>query len=431
MEAGSRMETHELIRRLSVALAIGLLIGLERGWQGRAAAEGERAAGVRTLALSGLLGGVWGALAMRTQGSGGGVALGLAFSAFALAVVVFRFREVVHDKTYGATTVVAALLAFALGAFALLGDMLVAAAAGVAVAALLALKALLHAWVERMTWEELRSGLVLLAMSFVLLPLLPDRTVDPWDALNPHAIWLMTILLAALSFAGYVGIKLTGEDRGIMLTGITGGLVSSTAVTLSLSRLARECPDRSGLLAAGMLASGAVMLLRVLVLVGVANLDLMTFVGPALVAAAAVQAAAAFALTSRKAAGPGGNGGIIVRNPFDLVTVLQFGALLTAIAVASRIAASKAGDVGAYALAAVSGLADVDAITLSMSRLGGGVLTPRTAAMAILIAVAVNTITKVVLCWLVGGPRPGRWMLLGSGVAVAAGLVTLLAFGVG
>lgn len=425
------METQELIRRLAVALAIGLLIGLERGWQGRAAAEGERAAGLRTLALSGLLGGVWGALAIRTQGSGGGVALGLAFFAFSIAVVVFRFREIVHDKTYGSTTVVAAMLAFALGAFALLGDMQVAAAGGVAVAALLALKALLHTWVQRMTWEELRSGLVLLAMSVVLLPLLPDHTVDPWDALNPHAIWLMTILLAALSFAGYVGIKLTGEDRGIMLTGISGGLVSSTAVTLSLSRLARESPDRSGLLAAGMLVSGAVMFLRVLVLVGVANPDMVSFAGPPLAAAAVVQAIAAFALESRRAAGSSGNGGIVVRNPFDLVTVLQFGALLTAIAVASKIAASKAGEVGAYALAAISGLAEVDAITLSMSRLGGGVLTPRTAALAVLIAVVVNTITKVVLCWFVGGPGPGRWMLLASGAAIAAGLLTALAFGGG
>ena len=423
------MEIIDLIQRLSVALAVGLLIGLERGWQERGTAEGERAAGVRTLALSGLLGGVWGALAMRTQGSGGGVALGLAFFAFAAAVAVFRFREIVHDKTYGVTTVVAAMLAFALGAFAVLGDMHVAAAGGVAVAALLALKALLHAWVQRMTWEELRSGLVLLAMTFVMLPLLPDRTVDPWDSLNPHALWLLTILLASLSFAGYLAIKLAGEDRGIMLTGIAGGLVSSTAVTLSLSRLARESPERSALLAAGMLSAGAMMMMRVLVLVGLVNAEMLTRVGPPLLAAATFQAVSAFVLQARRIDGAHSHHGIVLRNPFDLVTVLQFGALLTVISVASKIAASSAGRTGAYALAAISGSADVDAITLSMARLGGGILSPAAAGDAIFIAVTVNTLVKAVLCWLVGGPSPGRWMLIVSAAAIVAGGLSMLAFG--
>lgn len=256
------MDTFDLFQRLSVALAVGLLIGLERGWRGRDHPEGERAAGLRTHALAGLLGGVWGAIAMRTQSSGGAVALGLAFAVFSAAIVLFRLREIVHDGTYGATTVVAAMLAFGLGAFAVVGDPQVAAAGGVAATALLALKALLHAWVQRLTWEELRSGLVLLAMTFVLLPLLPDRTVDPWGSLNPYAIWLMTILIAAMSFAGYVAIKTTGEDRGILLTGLAGGLVSSTAVTMSLARLAREQPERTRLLVAGMLVAGAAMVGR-------------------------------------------------------------------------------------------------------------------------------------------------------------------------
>lgn len=425
------METVELIQRLSVALAVGLLIGLERGWQERSIAEGERAAGLRTLALSGLLGGVWGALALRTQGSGGGVALGVAFFAFTAAVAAFRFREIVHDKTYGVTTVVAAMLAFVLGAFAVLGDMQVAAAGGVAAAALLALKTLLHAWVRRITWEELRSGLVLLAMTFVLLPLLPNRTVDPWDSLNPHSLWLLTILLASLSFAGYLAIKLAGEDRGIMLTGIAGGLVSSTAVTLSLSRLARESPDRTSLLVAGMLAAGAVMMMRVLVLVGLINTDMIVRVGPPLVTAAAVQAAAAFVLQARRLEGEEGHHGIVLGNPFDLATVLKFGALLTVISVAAKIAAANAGQAGAYVLAAISGLADVDAITLSMSRLGGGILSPAAAGFAILIAVTVNTIVKAGLCRVVGGPGAGRWMLLVSAAAIAAGALSILAFATG
>jgi uncharacterized membrane protein (DUF4010 family) len=425
------MDTFELFQRLSVALAIGLVIGLERGWSSRTEVEGERAAGLRTHALAGLLGGVWGAIAAQTRDSGGAVALGLGFVAFAAAIVVFRFREVIHEGTYGATTVVAAMLAFGLGAFAVLGNVQVAAAGGVAVAALLALKALLHAWVERITWEELRSGIVLLAMTFILLPLLPDRTVDPWDALNPHALWLMTILIAALSFAGYVAIKMTGEGRGIILTGFAGGLVSSTAVTLSLARLAREAPNRVGLLVAGMAAASATMTVRVLIIVGLLNWEAFQRTLAPLATAGALFAILSFGLTRRAQSRDSGESGLDVRNPFDLVTVLKFGALLTAITFAAKFATGLAGHAGAYTLSALSGLAEVDAITLSMARLGGSTISSTTAANAILLAVAVNAFAKVALGWYSGGARLGRWLLLQSVLAVVAGLVAFLAVGRG
>jgi len=421
------MDTFELFQRLSVALAIGLVIGLERGWSSRAEGEGERSAGLRTHALAGLLGGVWGAIAVQTRDSGGAVALGFGFIAFSAAIVVFRLREIIHEGTYGATTAVAAMLAFALGAFALLGNVQVAAAGGVAVAALLALKALLHAWVERITWEELRSAIVLLAMTFILLPLLPDRTVDPWDALNPHALWLMTILIAALSFAGYVAIKMTGEDRGIILTGFAGGLVSSTAVTLSLARLAREAPGQARLPAAGIAAASATMTGRVLVIVGLLNWDMLQRIFAPLASAGAVFAVLSFGLAKLAQSRDDGESGLDVRNPFDLETVLKFGALLTAITVAAKLATASAGHTGAYALSALSGLADVDAITLSMARLGGSTISSNTAANAILLAVAVNTFAKVVLGWFSGGARLGRWLLLQSVLAVSAGLIAFLA----
>ena len=160
------MDTIELFQRFSIALAIGLLIGLERGWQAREDTEGERAAGVRTLALAALLGAVWAAIAL-SFGKEGATSLALAFAAFAVAIILFRYRETEHEQSFGATTVVAAMLAFALGAFAVLGDMAAAAAAGVAATGLLAVKALLHSWVARLTWPELRSVLVLLVMSCI------------------------------------------------------------------------------------------------------------------------------------------------------------------------------------------------------------------------------------------------------------------------
>jgi len=215
-----RLDTFEFIKHLAVALAIGLIIGIERGWKQREEQEGERAAGLRTHALAGLLGGVWGAIA-RTFGDWGVVALGLAFAVFTASIVLFRLREMQHAKSFGATTVVAAMLAFSLGAFAMV-NIVAAAAAGVATAMLLALKAGLHAWLKRLTWEELRAGLVLLAMTVILLPILPDREMGPLRALNPHEIWLMTVTIAAMSFAGYVAIREAGAEHGVVLSGLAG-----------------------------------------------------------------------------------------------------------------------------------------------------------------------------------------------------------------
>jgi uncharacterized membrane protein (DUF4010 family) len=414
------MDTFELFQRLSVALGIGLLVGLERGWQARAESEGERSAGLRTHTLAALLGGIWGAIAQR-YGEGGATALGLAFVAFGAAVTLFRYREVSHDRTFGATTVVAAMLAFTLGAFAVLGDMQVAAAAGVVVAALLALKAWLHDWVRRLTWAELRSGLVLLAMTVIVLPLLPDRPVDPWGAVNPYSIWLLTVMIAAISFGGYVAIRLAGDQAGIVVSSIAGGLASSTAVTVTMARLAKEHPDRSGVLLAGVLVSGATMMARVLVVAGVVNAALIEPLAVPLGLAGAVLAGGGVFLLLRHAKDEQRAQKLELGNPLDLATVLKFGALLTLITVLAKLATATAGSSGAFMLAALSGLADVDAITLSMARSGAQEIGRAPAAAAIAIAVGVNTLTKAAIGWSVGGSRAGRLLLGISVLAIAAG----------
>jgi len=426
------METFELFQRLSVALAIGLLIGLEREWQARDEANAEQAAGLRTLALAGLLGGVWGALAAG-RGDAGFVALAIAFAAFSIPIVAFRYRESIVEGSVGATTVVAAMLTFALGAMAVVGDMRVAGAGGVTVAVLLALKPILHRFVEQITWAEMRSGLMLLAMTFILLPLLPNRTVDPLDAINPYELWLLTILIAAISFAGYLAIKLVGARQGILLTGITGGLASSTAVTVSLSRLARDNPARTRELAAGVLAAGATMFARVLVVVGVVNASLVGPLALPLGFAAVTLAFAALWLAYKAAAPESSADGVsktqdvVLKNPFELPTVLKFGVVLTVVAALAKVATGALGNAGAYALAALSGIADVDALTLSMARLSAsGAITPAVAVTAISIVVAVNTISKAALGWWSGGPELGRTLALASAAAIAAGAAGLI-----
>lgn len=419
------METLELFQRLSVALAIGLLIGIERGWQSRDEPEGERAAGLRTHALSALLGAMWGAIAQRFSGEGS-IALGLAFVIFGAAVILYRFREISHDETFGATTVVAAMLTFALGAYAMIGDIEVAAAVGVTATGLLALKVLLHAWVARLTWPELRSGIVLLAMAFILPPLLPHRTIDPWQAIDPFEIWLFTILIAAISFFGYVAIKVVGDKGGIAIAGLIGGLTSSTAATVTMSNLAREHPQQTRLLTAGALFSNATMMLRVLVIVALIDFALFGPLLAPLFSAALVLAGAGLFWMFRAISETKAGESIQLKNPLDIVTVLKFGLLLTIVMVVAKIATNLSGEAGLYGLAAISGVADVDAITLSTARLAREGLNAEVGARAIAIAVAVNTASKAALGWYGGGAAFGRRLALVSVLAIIAGLAAMM-----
>ncbi len=419
------MDTLDLLQRLSVALAVGLLIGLERGWREREEDEGYRTAGLRTFALSGLLGGVWGAIGHAAGPGGGDFALGAAFVIFTLVFAFFRYRELERDERFGITTIVAAMLAFALGALAVLGSIEAAAAGGVATAILLAWKSVLHKWLQRLTREELRSALVLLAMTFVLLPLLPHRTVDPWDALNPYEIWLMTIMIAVLSFAGYLAVKLAGEQQGIAITGLAGGLASSTAVTVTLARMAREHPEQRTLLVSGTLFADAMMAVRVLGIVGAINPRLVLSVAPSMVALGAVLGASALILMRVGMNSSSEREGLKLKNPFDLPMVLKFGALLGIVTFAAKVLTDYAGAAGAYAVAALSGIADTAAITLSMARGGADA---QTATIAIFIAVAVNTVTKTVIAWWVGGTAMGWPKALVSAIAIAAGAASLMIF---
>jgi uncharacterized membrane protein (DUF4010 family) len=394
------MDLSELATRLALALALGFVIGLERGWKERDEAEGKRAAGLRTFSLIGLLGGVSGVLSL----GGDRILLAAGFVTTGAVMALFIWRESQREETYSATTLVAALLTYLLGALAVLGDMAIAAGAGVVVVGLLA-------------WAELRSGLLLAAMTFIALPLLPDRALDPWGALNPHELWLVTILIAAVSFAGYVAVKLMGPSRGLVLSAAVGGLISSTVVTLTLARLAKANETRLGLIAGGILASGGVMLARVLVLAGVINLSLAKALAVPLLAAALFQGLAAFLLIGRDGkeseAGPEG---LVHKNPFLLSEVLRFGAVLAVVMLAAGIARSVYGDSGLLAVAAISGLADVDALTLSVAGMG-----PATAAgvLAVLVTIGVNSIAKSAYAWVAGGARLGL-MLLGLNLAAMA-----------
>src|SRR5215470_5238802 len=284
------MDIEDLLSRFAVALGLGLLIGLERGWRTRGAEAGSRAAGIRTFAISGLLGGVLGALALAAGGANAnaGFLLGLGFAAYAAVIAIFCREENRETGSFSATTAIAGMLTFALGAYALIGDLAIAAAAAVATAGLLAMRENLHGWLARITWPELRSALVLLAMTFIVLPIVPDDPIGPFGGVNPRQVWLIAIVLAGVSFVGYVAVKYLGASRGVLLAAAAGGLVSSTAVTASSARRAAAGEGSPRLLAAGVALASVISFARVVAIVAALNPRLLMLVAPPLAAAAAV-----------------------------------------------------------------------------------------------------------------------------------------------
>ena len=205
-----------------------------------------------------------GATAQAVNGVGAGIVLGLGLAAFSAGLAVFCLEENRAQKDFSATTWVAALLTFALGAYALVGDMRAATALAVAASLILALREPLHGWVEKLTWPELRSALVLLAMTFIALPIVPDTPIGPFGGVNPREVWLIAIVLAGASFVGYVAVKYFGASHGVLLAGAAGGLASSTAVTIANAQRAASHEGSPRILAAGVAMASAVMFLSLI-----------------------------------------------------------------------------------------------------------------------------------------------------------------------
>ncbi|MFA7441094.1 MAG: MgtC/SapB family protein [Sphingomonadaceae bacterium] len=405
----------ELLSRLAVALAIGLLVGLERGWKSRDEQEGRRAAGFRTFALTGLLGGVSGIVADATHP----MVLGFLSLGYIGAFASFHYLEARETGDLSVTSVVAGMLTFALGAYAALGELQVAIAAAVSMVLLLALRQPLHEWVEKLREEEIRAVLTLLAMSFLLLPVLPNRTIDPWGSINPYEIWLLAIMIAAISFGGYVAMRVFGERLGVMMAALVGGLASSTATTLTLARLGEREPASDRLLSGGILMAGVVMVVRVGVVAFLLNRALIPSLVLPLASVAAVLLAAAALLIGRRSGST--HPEIEMANPLQLGTALKLAAVIAVVMLASAVARHYLGSTAVLGVAALSGITDVDAVTISMARLAGNQLDMPTATLAIALAVGVNSMAKAAMAGWIGGWRMGGYVGLASVLALAAG----------
>lgn len=409
-----------LIFHLAVSLAIGLLVGVERGWRERKEEEGSRTAGIRTYALVGLLGGVSAALAQALESPALLIVAGLAASAL---FAVFKYREMVRDDDYSITGIVAAILVFALGALAVVDDTEVAAAGAIAVTGLLAEREGLHRLVRRLTWPELRSALLLLVMTVIVLPLLPDRTIDPFHSLNPRQIWLFMVLTATISFAGYVAVKVAGAEKGILFSALGGAMVSSTAVAIAFARRS-TAGEPSGLLAGGAALAAMVSVLRVLVICAVVRPELLLHLGPpALAAAAGFGIPGAWMM--RQSAGVKGEAS--VGNPIDIGPLAAFAALFGVVSFVSGFLLRAVGPDSLYVVSAVAGLVDVDVPSLNATRLAGNGLSMEGAAVCILIALGMNGVGRVLFA-AAGGTRAFTLRFaMATGIAALAALAVLLA----
>jgi uncharacterized membrane protein (DUF4010 family) len=410
------MSELEILQRLVLATSVGLLFGIERGWQQRAQKDGDRVAGIRTYTLIGLCGGVCGLLAAKQ----GGLFLGFAFLALAGGFVLYELRRMRSSGNFSATGLVTALLTFALGAYGAQGSIMATGAAAVLAALVLVERRILHGFLRQLTWLEIRAALLLLVMTVVLLPVLPDRPIDPLGVINPHEIWLMTVMIAAVSFAGYVAMRLSGARRGLLYAGFMGGLVTSTTVTWTFARLARRHAGMTAEVAAAIFAAWLVSLLRIGAIAFVVTDRLLPALGfPIAVAAMALLAPLAICYLraghkSEKAALP-------LANPFALTEVFRLGGLFAVILLASRVASSWFGEAGVSTLGAVSGFLDVDPITVSMARMVRDGAVPAFGASVILLAALSNGIAKTVLGFAFGGWRLGSVLLAGFSTAALAG----------
>lgn len=417
------MDTITMFQRFGLAIAIGAIVGMERHWRERDEEAGKRTAGLRTFTLAGMLGGTAGLLERAISGTEatGGLAVTGIFLVFSLVFAVFQYRESIASENYSVTSVIAAMSTFALGALAVLGSLSLAAAGGVALVSILASREVLHGFMRTLTWNELRSAIVFLAMTFIGLPLVPTRAIGPFGGISPADIWLLVILLAGISFCGYVAVKAFGSSRGELLAGTVGGLISSTGVTVTNSRRATAGEDPRPLVA-GALAANAVSCAKVMVFCVALAAPIAWRIGPALAVATLVMGGFSLFFFRR---GQDTHAGDDTRNPFELVAVLKMALLLIAVAFMARAATLLFGDAGLIIVSALSGLADVDAIAVTIAGMQN-TIDVDLSSRGLGVAVMANTIAKAAYAAIVGSTAFSRRFILTSGVALAAGLATFL-----
>ena len=405
---------------LGIAFGLGMLVGLQRQH------TDNKMAGVRTFTLIAILGVVSGFLTRDFDNPYILPAIGISLTALLVMANVVKLKKL-NEADVGQTTEVAALLMFAIGAYLVLGSQVIGVIVGGAMAVLLYVKEHLHNFIENLKDKDLAAIMTFAGISLVILPILPDQTYGPLDVLNPRNIWMMVTLIVGISVIGYFIYKFVGKNVGIISNGILGGLISSTATTVSYARKTANSKDIGKLAAFVITVASTIALARVMVEIGVVVPEKI----PQLIVPLVVEFIFMVALCvvlfyrinkdnkeQKEMPEP--------KNPAQFKSALIFGLLYGLILLAVAFTKEKFGNEALYVVSIISGLTDVDAITLSLSQLmKGGGLETSSGWRLILLASLSNLFFKGIMAATLGTKQLARWIGLSFGLSIIAGLLII------
>ncbi len=406
-----------LFQKLLITILIGAFIGLER--EHSRPSEEKTFAGIRTFPLIAIFGFI-AALISSITSYWTYFAFFIGFSALVTTSHIFSAK----NGRLGGTSEITTFIVFLLGSLVYWNFIILASIIAVITTIFLTLKLQLHTFVGKVSEEDLYATLKLALITVIILPLLPDKTYGPLNVLNPRLIWYMVILVSGISFVGYVLIKIVGQERGIPLTGLMGGLVSSTVVTYSFARRSKEISDAGGKLSIGIILASTVMYLRVFIVLLIINISLIDYLWlPLLVFALSGVIVSLF--LSKKFVNHS-DSSLKMKNPFELKSALLFGLIFAIIILVAKAAQMYLGSGGTFAASALAGITSVDAITISIAKLTSQNITENVAIPAIIIALISNTIVKSVIALIFGDKELKKYTLSGLGVMNLLSIIYLI-----
>jgi uncharacterized membrane protein (DUF4010 family) len=422
------VEPYEPHFGLATALAVGLLVGLERE-QSKPERQGSQLGGIRTYPIFALVG----AIATLLEPASMWLPL-VALGGVVTLVAISYAGEVRRDYDHGMTTEISVVATYLLGAFAtsrgvvepMRDRLILVAGLGVALTFLLSSKQFFHGVAARVSREDYYATIKYLIVAVIVLPMLPDEAYGPLGAINARTLGLLVVTISGLSFIGYVAMKLWGAKRGLLLGAALGGLVSSTAVTLSFANRTKEEPKLAPVSAGAITVAWTIMLVRVAVLVGIVDLGLLRTM--AIPLAAMIGAAlVGLLLTFRRQADGVDGKQLDLKNPFELGSAIKVTLMFALVLFAMKAAQQYAGEQGLYLASALGGTTDVDAVTLSSAKLAKDGVDHTSAAISIGIAIGMNTIVKTGMAFWFGGSALGKRLVLVAALVIVAGAAAIAA----
>jgi len=416
------MEQTELFQKFGMALLLGLLIGVERErtTQGDEQEKLFSFGGIRTYPFFSL----FGCLLSTVSPIFGASVLAVGLGGMVLLIAISYYRSSKGEAGLGLTSEMAAILAFCLGILAATGEFAIASALAVIIVVLLASKGFLHNITQKIGRQDIQIALQFAVITFIVLPVLPDAAYGPLKAFNPYSVWKMVVLISGIGFLGYLMMRILGAEKGISLTGILGGLVSSTAVTLTFSRKSKEQPELSRTFALAIVLACTTMLPRIALEVSVVYMPLLYTLWLPLTVMFLVGVGGGLFLFFKSEKS---QESVTVSNPLSMSTAVKFGLLYAAIQFAAKAAQTYFPTGGLYAVSVLSGLNDVDAITLSVSKLcSENSVNQLVASQSIILAALTNTCVKMGLAFNLASRKAFKYMIFSLGASAVGGGVTLI-----